>query len=202
MATVVKARYRSASSASGKAAAGMSSLDYFAHRPDRDMQPMDREILTAEGRYRLERDGEQARQQLSKELEASKGQYLHTLVLSSGNQNMTRLETERWARNVLEQSKIDSYMLVVHAGKEGHTQNPHAHVLVPTHRPLTVPQLEEMRRVGDREQEVMLKVEYGLKRDVQDVSSTPKGGGGKEIENTAADDAPKRSRQVDIQFGS
>lgn len=201
--TVVKANFKSTGQGAAKAKAGMKSLRYFSQRPNWETEQADREIVTREGRFRLDADGESARLELQRQLEQSHGEHLYRVVLSSGDKQMTAYETERWARNVLEKNQIHNYMLVVHAGEQGHTQNPHAHVLIPTSEKFNVEQLQQMRQVGDEEQKQIspsLKA-VPLRTEIEVEQKTSGKAGGRAVEEENESQESGKRKAVDIQLG-
>lgn len=196
--------FKTASQGAVKARIGMKSIDYFTRRPTLEAEPGDREVITRDGRFRLSDDGEQGRRELERRLEQSNGDHLYRVVMSSGNVEMTAQETERWARSVLERNNIDNYMLVVHAGQQGHTEHPHAHVLIPTSQRFTVEAIGQLRAVGDEEQE---QVTYAartisIKQDYEGETNLSGKAGGRQAERETESGGSQKKRTVDIQFGS
>ncbi|MDV6376302.1 hypothetical protein [Deinococcus arenicola] len=196
--------FKAASQGAVKAKVGMKSIDYFTQRPTLEADRGDREVITRDGRFRLSEDGELGRRELEKRLEQSSGEHLYRVVMSSGDVEMTAQETERWARNVLERNNIDNYMLVIHAGAQGHTDHPHAHVLIPAEKRFTVEDIRQLRVAGDMEQQqvaytpraMSIRQDYG---DETNVSGKP---GGKQPEREMENDGSQKKRTVDIQFGN
>lgn len=199
MAAVVKASYTRTSGGAATAKGGSASLKYFAQRPDHQGQIPDRDIVTREGVYNLSHD----QSRIEEKLQAERGQYLYRVVMSSGDQNMTQRQTERWAEKALESRGIDNYMLVAHAGHQGHTSNPHVHVLIPSSERLSVNDLSALRDAADQQYKVHQYQESQRLRLVttpEDGSQQIKSsGGGKEIESDVP--KPERKRENDYQLG-
>lgn len=204
--TVVKARYRTLGSQGknpglGRASAVMRNMDYFTTRPDHQHQHrISRDLITPEGRINLQSHPE-ARQQLIDELAQNNSKYIYHLVLSSGDSSMNEWDTEQWARAVLNAQGIGRYYLGIHAGERGHTEHPHAHVVLMTDVRLERSDFYDLRQSGDQEQQFHRRLQHSLeevwKERVTD-HPTSSGGGQREVED-AEPQAPKR-KDIDIQF--
>ncbi|WP_221091369.1 hypothetical protein [Deinococcus aquaedulcis] len=76
-------------------------------------------------------------------------QYCYRLVLSPGR-NLGEEAMLHWANRTLREGGHDTYMVFVHAGDKGHTQNPHVHVLLMSDLRLDKQDFWVMRTTGDR----------------------------------------------------
>lgn len=76
-------------------------------------------------------------------------QYCYRLVLSPGR-NLGKEATLHWANRTLREAGHDRYMVFVHAGEKGHTQQPHVHVLLMSDLRLDKQDFWIMRTAGDR----------------------------------------------------
>ena len=202
MATVVKMNYTSPGQGVAKAKAGSASLKYFTQRPDWEGKNPDREVITREGRFKLQQDGEWARREIEYHLDQSRGEHLYRLVMSSGDQQLSARETEQWARDVLERNGHHNYLMVVHAGDQRHTNHPHVHVLVSTAVKFDAEQITELRRTGDERLSAMRQVEQPvpLHREIEAEAKGPaKKGGGKEAERED-EQRPQKKKHLDFQL--
>lgn len=137
--TVVKSNY-TRTNAAGSAKA-FASANYMMFRPD-----YEGEIA------RLGHDGLKAHQAhevhnwLGEQIKQH--QYIYRMVLSPGK-NFGEEATLHWANRTLREAGHDRYMLFVHAGQQGHTNNPHVHALVLTHTRLERHDFAALRQTGD-----------------------------------------------------
>ncbi|RJF74570.1 hypothetical protein D3875_03250 [Deinococcus cavernae] len=202
MTTVVKMNYTSPGRGDAKARAGSASLKYFTQRPDWEGRNPDREVITREGRFKLEQDGETAHRELSRILAESRGEHLYRVVMSSGDQNMTAYETEQWARNVLEKNGQHEYLMVVHAGDQGHSEHPHVHVLLPAREKFGVEEIREWRRSGDEELAEMHQVIHVVPplRTAEIEEKAAGKASGRQAEREEDTQTPSRRKSLDVQF--
>ena len=204
--TVVKGRYRTLAKggtnpARGRASGVMRNLDYMTTRPDHEHQHrISRDIITPEGRINVQEHPE-LRRTLEEELTQAKEKYIYHLVLSSGDQTMSPKDVELWSKAVLQGQGIDKYYLVVHAGDQGHTKNPHAHVIVRSDVRFGREDFFNMRKSGDVERQfhrqLFRGIEEAWKERVAD-KTTSSGGGVRETEREEEERGKRRT--VDLQF--
>ena len=138
---VVKANYIQVGKGnSGGRASAFASANYMMFRPSED------------GEFRKGFDGErhlephEVHQRVGEHSEAHK--YAYRMVMSS-DRNFGEKTTEEWASNTLKKLGYDTYIVISHAGDKGHTQHPHAHVLVFTDARLGRPDFQTLRDFGD-----------------------------------------------------
>lgn len=74
--------------------------------------------------------------------------FFYRMVLSPGR-NLGEEATLHWANRLLREVGHDRYMIFVHAGEKGHTDNPHAHVLLLRNDRLTREDFASLRARGD-----------------------------------------------------
>lgn len=204
--TVVKARYRTLSAKGanpgrGRASAVLRNIDYFTTRPDHEhAHRISRDLITPEGRINLQAHPEQ-RQALFERLSADGSKYIYHVVLSSGDWGMSEKDTEHWAKAVLHAQGIQRYYLAVHAGSAGHTEHPHAHVVLPRDARLTREDFFALRKTGDLEQQfhrqLYRHLEESWKERLAD-QSTASGGTQRDVEENVPSD---KKKAIDIQFG-
>lgn len=204
--TVVKARYRTlpskgANPGRGRASAVLRNIDYFTTRPDHEhAHRISRDLITPEGRVNLQAHPEQ-RQALFERLSVDPSKYIYHVVLSSGDRSMSAKDTERWAKAVLHAQGIQRYYLAVHAGHTGHTEHPHAHVVLPRDTRLTREDFFALRKTGDLEQQfhrqLYRHLEESWKERLAD-QPTASGGTQRDVEENVPSD---KKKAIDIQFG-
>ena len=203
--TVVKGRYRTLNSrgpnpARGRASAVMRNLDYMTTRPDFSHQRISREVILP-GRTINVQESPIDRKVIEDELTAAKEKYIYHLVLSSGDQSMSHKDVELWSKAVLQAQGIDKYYLVVHAGDQGHTKNPHAHVIVRSDVRFGREEFFNMRRSGDVEgqlhKQLFRSFEELWKERMTDKTPSS-GGGGREVEHE--EEERHKRRTIDLQF--
>lgn len=204
--TVVKARYRTLSAGGanpgrGRASAVLRNIDYFTTRPDHEhAHRISRDLVMPEGRVNLQAHPEQ-RQALFEQLAADGSKYIYHIVLSSGDRSMSEKDTERWATAVLHAQGVTRYYLAVHAGHTGHTEHPHAHVILPRDARLTREDFFALRKTGDLEQQfhrqLYRHLEESWKEKFADRSTSP-GGMQRDVEESGP---PDKKKAIDIQFG-
>ncbi|GGO36830.1 hypothetical protein GCM10008949_41270 [Deinococcus humi] len=204
--TVVKARYRTlpatgANPGRGRASAVLRNIDYFTTRPDYEhAHRISRDLVMPEGRVNLQAHPEQ-RQALFERLAADRSKYLYHVVLSSGDRSMSEKDTERWATALLHAQGVSRYYLAVHAGHTGHTEHPHAHVVLPRDTRLTREDFLALRKTGDLEQQFHSRLYRHLEESWKERfadQTTSSGGTPRGIEESESSDQKKT---IDIQFG-
>ncbi|WP_167758017.1 relaxase/mobilization nuclease domain-containing protein [Deinococcus fonticola] len=174
-------------------------MKYFAQRPDYEQQRADREIHTRDGVYHFSQD----QKLLEQKIDEQEPDHLYRIIMSSGDTQMNQQQTEEWAKQTLESQGIHNYMLVAHAGAQGHTDHPHVHVLIPTNELLNRQQLNSLRDAA----ETQYKIQQSQIQERQKLVNLPdeasqgmkqtNGGKGTEIES----EKPERRRQTDYQLG-
>lgn len=203
--TVVKGRYRTLATkgpnpARGRASAVMRNLDYMTTRPDFSHQRISREVILPDRIINVQ-DSPAERKFIEDELTRAQEKYIYHLILSSGDKTMSPKDVELWAKTILKAQEIDKYYMVVHAGDQGHTKNPHAHVIVRSDVRLGREEFFNMRRSGDHEQQFHRQLFRGFEeswRERATDKTTPSGGGVKEVERE--EDERGKKRGVDIQL--
>jgi hypothetical protein len=203
--TVVKGRYRTLSMrgpnpARGRASAVMRNLDYMTTRPDFSHQRISREVILVDRTINVQ-DSPADRKLIEDELTRAAEKYIYHLVLSSGDRTMSPKDVELWAKTVLQAQGIEKYYMVVHAGDQGHTKNPHAHVIVRSDVRFGREEFFNMRRSGDHEQQFHRQLFRGFEESWREHAAdktTSSGGGVKEVERE--EDERDRKRTVDIQL--
>ncbi|PNY79349.1 hypothetical protein [Deinococcus koreensis] len=202
--TVVKGRYRTLSGkgpnpARGRASAVLRNLDYMTTRPDVSDQRISRDVILPDRVLNVQ--GSLAdRQVIEDELRAATEKYIYHLVLSSGDRSMSPRDVELWARAVLHAQGIDRFYLVVHAGDQGHTTHPHAHVIVRTDVRFGREEFFRMRQSGDVQQRLYRQLFRGFEESWKErvTENTPASGGG--VHQTERDEEERRPKAMDIQF--
>lgn len=203
--TVVKGRYRTLSTkgpnpARGRASGVMRNLDYMTTRPDFSHERISRDVILPDRTMNVQ-DNPIDRKFIEDELTNAKEKYIYHLILSSGDKSMSPKDVELWAKAVLQGQGIDKYYIVVHAGDQGHTKNPHAHVIVRSDVRLGREEFFDMRKSGDVEQQfhkqLFRSFEEAWKDRIPD-KTTGSGGGVKEVERDEEERGKKRT--IDIQF--
>ena len=203
--TVVKGRYRTLAPkgpnpARGRASAVMRNLDYMTTRPDFSHQRISREVILADRIVNVQ-DSPADRKVIEDELTRAQEKYIYHLVLSSGDKAMSAKDVELWAKAILKAQGIDKYYMVVHAGDQGHTQNPHAHVIVRSDVRFGREEFFNMRKSGDYEQQFHRQLFRGFEESWKERATektTASGGGIKEAEREEDDRGKKRG--VDLQL--
>lgn len=203
--TVVKGRYRTLSSkgpnpARGRASGVMRNIDYMTTRPDSSRQRISRDMILPDRTINLQSDPE-SRKAIEDELTNAKEKYIYHLILSSGDKTMSPRDVELWAKAVLQAQGLDKYYMVVHAGEQGHTSHPHAHVIVRTDARLGKEDFFNMRRAGDVEQRFDRRLFRLLEEDWKQKStekSASSGGGLREVD--ADEEERGKRRGIDIQL--
>lgn len=204
--TVVKGRFRTLTPKGrnpglGRASAVMRNLDYMTTRPDHEHKHrISRDLITPEGRVNMQAHPE-VRQKILDDLAANQAKYVYHLVLSSGDKRMTERETELWAKAVLSSQGINNYLMAVHAGDRGHTENPHVHVVFPSEARLERGDFFDMRKVGDVEQQFHMRLYHQLEESWKEkFGDQSAGSGGFHDPDEEERQAPKR-KDIDIHFG-
>ena len=203
--TVVKARYRTLSSkgvnpARGRASAVMRNLDYMTTRPDASHQRTSREVISADRTVNIQ-DNPAERRAIEAELTQAKEKYIYHVILSSGDRSMSPKDVELWSKAVLQEQGIDKYHLVIHAGDRGHTEHPHAHILVRSDVRFGREDFFNMRKTGDAEQQFHRQLFRGVEEAWKERSAENAPSSGESIKEIEPDEESNKKRGVDIQFG-
>jgi len=180
----------------------MRNIDYMTTRPGHEHEHrISRDMITSEGRINLQAHPE-AREKLEKDLTEAKEKYIYHLVLSSGDAAMSPKQTELWAKAILQSQGFDKYYMVIHAGEQGHTKNPHAHVIVRTDARLGKEEFFDMRKTGDLEQQTYRQIYRELEGTFKEKFISKPGSGSGGVEQVEEDE--KRGSKkvgIDIQLG-
>ena len=201
--TIVKGRYRTLGAkgpnpARGRASAVMRNMDYAATRPDFSHQRVSRDVITPERVINIQ-DSPADRRLLEDELTGAKEKYIYHLVLSSGDRSMSPKDVELWAKAVLQSREIGKYHMVIHAGEQGHTKNPHVHVIVRSDVRFGRDEFFNMRRSGDVEQQLHRQLFRELEEAWRERFPDKAAAGG--IQQPEHDEEERgKKRNFDIQF--
>lgn len=204
--TVVKARYRTLSSKGrnpglGRASAVMRNMDYMTTRPDQEhAHRISRDLITNEGRVNMQAHPE-VRQKILDDLAQDKSKYIYHVILSSGDKTMTERETELWARAILQSQGIERFYMAVHAGHRGHTENPHAHVVICTDAKFERADFFNMRKTGDHEQQFHMRLYRDLEETWKERPSESAGSGAGLRDFEEEEQRSSKKKDIDIQFG-
>lgn len=209
--TVVKTRFHSLSNKEGKtspqrtlgrASTAMKGLNYAAMRPDHSKQRINRDIITNEGRVNYQ-DGEHVQQKIFNDLKNAQEEYIYRTVLSIG-ESASLQETEEWAKRVVEQQGYEKYYIVVHAGEQGHTEHPHAHVFILTDERMTRDDFINMKRTGDYEsswqRHLGLQVMELRDQVLERLSGSKGGSGGGQADLETESEEKERKPKLDMDF--
>ncbi|WP_034359671.1 hypothetical protein [Deinococcus phoenicis] len=178
----------------------MRNIDYMTTRPDFSHQRISRDMVLPDRTINLQSDPEN-RKSIEDELKNAKEKYIYHLILSSGDKAMSPRDVELWAKAVLQAQGLHKYYMVIHAGEQGHTSNPHAHVIVRTDTRLGREDFFNMRKTGDVEQRFDRRLFRVLEEDWKQrpaEKSASSGGGAREVE--ADEEERGKRRGMDIQL--
>jgi hypothetical protein len=140
MATIVKTNYRHADKGGLKAAVG--SINYYAHRRDREGQIVER------SGFSREQDGLNT-QEMQNLIQQGEEQYFYRMVLSPGAEKDSDVDLQDWTRDTLlelEEKYGDfPYIAIEHRDQ---TDFAHVHVVMVVDKKLDRDDLENLRDMG------------------------------------------------------
>lgn len=151
---VVKANYIRVGKSGGSPGRGavFAAANYMMFRPGED------------GEVRRGFDGErhlephEVHQRIGDESEKHK--YAYRMVMSP-DRNFGERSTEEWAATTLKKLGCENFVVVAHAGEKGHTNHPHAHVLVFTDARLERGDFQQLREYGDTQaKEIAMRLNH------------------------------------------
>lgn len=151
---VVKANYIRVGKAGGPGgrAAVFAAANYMMFRPGED------------GEVRRGFDGEkhlephEVQQRIGEQSQEHK--YAYRMVMSP-DRNFGERSTEEWAAATLKKLGYQDFVVVAHAGEKGHTNHPHAHVLVFTDARLERADFQRLREYGDTQaKEIAMRLNH------------------------------------------